>query len=184
MIIKELTQVGNPIIRRKSSVVKDFKSKKIKKTIKDLVDSMRHGNLVGIAAPQIGINQRIFLTEIRMTSLRTIDKDKEADDLRVFINPQVLSVSKKTFSEYEGCGSVAHANLFGKVSRPTSLVIKARDKNGEWFTMEAKGLLAKVILHELDHIDGKVFLDRLTDTKSLMSRSEYKKMFKKKKAHN
>lgn len=180
MIIKKLTQVGNPIIRKKSLVVKDIKSKKTQKTIRNLVDSMRHGNLVGLAAPQIGINQRIFVSEVRSTNLRKIDENMEADPLKVFINPKILSVSKKVFSGYEGCGSVALASLFGKVSRPTSLVVKAYDKNGEPFELKAKGLLARIILHELDHIDGKVFLDRLTDHKSLMSVNEYRKKFVKK----
>jgi peptide deformylase len=180
MIIKELTQVGNPIIRRKSAVVKGVKSKETQKIIKDLVDSMRHGNLVGLAAPQIGINQRIFVTEIRDTTLRKIDKKKDLDFLRVFVNPQIVSVSKKMQAGYEGCGSVALAKLFGKVSRPTSLVIKALDKDGKSFELKASGLLARVILHETDHIDGKVFLDRLTDHKSLMSANEYRNKFGKK----
>ena|SRR3984885_555571 len=180
MIIKELTQVGNPVIRKKSIAVKDTNSKKTKKIIKDLVDSMRYGNLVGLAAPQIGINQRIFVTEIRTTSLRKVDEMMEADDLRVFINPRIISVSKKTFSGYEGCGSVANAHLFGKVARPTSLVVKAQNTNGEEFTLGAKGLLARVILHEQDHIDGKIFLDRLTDHKILMSANEYRKRVGKK----
>ncbi|MDP3763135.1 MAG: peptide deformylase [bacterium] len=179
MIVKNLTQVGNPIIRNKSTVVKDIKSKKTQKIIKDLVDSMRYGELVGIAAPQIGISRRIFVTEIRTTSLRKVDEKVEVDALKVFINPRIISVSKNTLSRYEGCGSVAGANLFGKVKRPTSLVIKARNKKGEAFELKAKGLLARVILHESDHIDGKVFLDRLIDTKSLMSGNEYKKKFKK-----
>ena len=177
MIIKNITQVGNPIIRKKSTLVKAIKSKKIQKIIKDLTDTMRHSNLVGIAAPQIGINQRIFLTELRKTEFRKMDDKKEIDALRVFINPKILSVSKKTFSRYEGCGSVALSNIFGKVKRPTSLVVKALDKNGEAFELKAEGLLARVILHELDHINGMIFLDRLDNTKDLMSSNEYKKKF-------
>lgn len=180
MIIKNLTQVGNPIIRKKSAVVKDVKSKKVQKIIKDLTDSMRHANLVGIAAPQIGINQRIFVTEIRTTQLRKVDEKMDADPLRVFVNPRIISVSKNTWSRYEGCGSVAAGGLFGTVRRPLSLVVKAQDKHGKVFELKAKGLLARVILHELDHLDGQVFLDKIDTTKSLMSANEYKKKFVKK----
>lgn len=179
MIIKNLTQVGNPIIRKVSSPVKNIQSKETKKLAKDLTDSMRYGNLVGIAAPQIGKNQRIFVTEIRNTNLRKVDSNKEADPLRVFINPRLLSVSQKTISGYEGCGSVATAGIFGKVSRPSSLVVQAYDLNGKVFKLKAKGLLARVILHELDHINGKIFLDKLSDTKTLMSANEYREKFRK-----
>ena len=179
MIVKNLIQVGNPIIRKKSTVVKDVRSKKTQKIIKNMVDSMRHGNLVGIAAPQIGINQRIFVTEIRATSLRKVDEKMEVDALKVFINPRIVSISKNTWSRYEGCGSVAAANLFGKVRRSSSLTIRSLNKKGNYFELKARGLLARVILHELDHINGTVFLDRLIDTKSLMSGNEYKKKFKK-----
>ncbi len=177
MIIKKLTQVGSPIIRKKSTVVKDIKSKKIQRIIKNLVDSMKYGNLVGLAAPQIGINLQIFVTEIRTTNIRKVDEKMDADRLRVFINPKIISVSKDTWSRYEGCGSVAVGNIFGTVKRPTSIVIKAQDKNGKIFVLKAKNLLARVILHEFDHLNGKIFLDRLTDTKSFMSRNEYKQKY-------
>lgn len=178
MIIKSITQVGNPIIRRKSKRVISVKSPKVKKIIKNLTDSMRHSNLVGMAAPQIGQNLRIFVTEIRTTKFR---KAKDLDNLRVFINPEIISKSKKAISGYEGCGSVATSGIFGKVSRPVKITVSAYDKNNEKFTLNARGLLARVIQHELDHLDGIIFLDRVSDKKSLMSREEYLKIKKKKK---
>lgn len=177
MIIKNITQVGNPIIRAKSKPVKSIKSKGIKRIIKNIADSMRYANLVGMAAPQIGINKRIFLTEIRKTPTR---KMKSTDALRVFINPRIVVSSKKTWSAYEGCGSVAKAGLLGKVRRPLSVTVKAYNQKGDPFELKAKGWLARIIQHEMDHLDGRVFLDRLTDTKSLMSTNEYIKRVAKK----
>ena len=170
MIIKSVTQVGNPIIRNKSKKVINVSSPNIKKIIKDLTDSMRHSNLVGMAAPQIGHNLRIFVTEIRATTLR---KTNELDKLRVFINPQIINISQKKVSGYEGCGSVATSGIFGKVSRPEKITIQATDENNNKFEHTAKGLLARVIQHEMDHLDGIVFLDKVSDKKSFMSKEEY-----------
>lgn len=170
MIIKNVTQVGNPIIRKISKKVTSTKSPLVKKIIKDLTESMRHANLVGMAAPQIGHNWRIFVTEIRKTTLR---KTKELDKLRVFINPKIINLSKNKISGYEGCGSVACAGIFGKVLRPSQITISAIDENNKKFEYTAKGLLARVIQHEIDHLNGVVFMDKIIDTKSLMSKNEY-----------
>jgi peptide deformylase len=170
MIIKSVTQVGNPIIRKKSKNVKLIVSPLVKKIIKDLKDSMRDSNLVGMAAPQIGHNLRIFVTEIRNTTLR---KTKELDKLRVFINPKIVDVSNKKILGYEGCGSVAFSGIFGKVSRFTQITVIAYDENNKKFQYTAKGLLARVIQHEFDHLEGIVFLDKVIDKKSLMSKEEY-----------
>ena len=88
--------------------------------------------------------------------------------------------SKQKTSGYEGCGSVAGANLFGKVNRSKSIIVRAQNAKGEHFELRATRLLAKVIQHEYDHLDGLVFIDRVTDTKSLMSRNEYLKKSQKK----
>jgi len=178
MVIKEIIQIGNPVIRKKSKKIeiKDIKSVKVKTIIKNLVDSMRHYNLIGISAPQINENLRIFVTEIRQTKNR---KTKELDQIRVFINPKITYFSKEKSNGYEGCGSVANSNLFGLVNRPKSITIRAQDIEGEWFEFNAKGLLARVIQHEYDHLDGVLFIDKVTNTKSYMSGSEYIKKNKK-----
>lgn len=175
MIIKSTTQVGNLVIRKKSQRVVDTSSASTKKIIKDLTDSMRHHGLVGMAAPQIGSELRIFVTEIRETKSRKDMKKSDIDGLRVFVNPKLVLVSEKLIKGWEGCGSVASANLFAKVARPNSVIVEALDEKGDKFTLEAKGLLARVIQHEMDHINGIIFTDK-ADTKTYMSREEYLKM--------
>lgn len=170
MIIKEVTQVGNSIIRTKAKKAPSFASKKVRKVITDLVDSMRHYNLVGMAAPQIGQSVRIFVSEIRKTKFRKNTKD--TDPVRIYINPEIIWRSKKQAVAYEGCGSVAFSNLFGAVKRPASVIVQAHDRKGKTFTLKANGLLARVIQHEYDHLDGIVFTDK-ADPKSFMSRNEY-----------
>src|SRR5690606_35100001 len=112
-----------------------------------LVDSMRHHELVGMAAPQIGKPIRVFVTEVRKTKLRKGEGIEDVDPLRVFINPRITSLSKSTQKGWEGCGSVASAGLFGQVQRPSSLSIEAFDENGMKFNLKANKLLARVIQH-------------------------------------
>jgi len=169
--MKETVQLGNKVIRSKAKRVVDVHDRKVKRIIRDLVSSMREHNLVGMAAPQIGEGLRIFVSEIRTTTYRK--NIAEPDVLRVFINPEVISHSKRLVVSYEGCGSVAEAKLFGPVSRCRVVTVLATDVDGNPFTLEATGLLARVIQHEIDHLDGVVFIDRVKDTRKLMGRQEY-----------
>ncbi len=178
MVIKETTQVGNSLIRVKAKRVSNLKSKIVQKVVADLIDSMRYHELVGMAAPQIGKNLRIFVSEIRETKLRKGQSVKNADPLRVYINPEIIWCSKKQATGHEGCGSVASANIFGTVKRPDSVIIKAQDQNGDTFKIKASNLLARVIQHEYDHIEGIVFTDK-ANPQSYMSRNEYLNKFKK-----
>ncbi len=171
MIIPRTTQIGDPVIRSKSRPVKNLKS--VRTIVRDLVDSMRHHHLVGMAAPQISVPLRIFVSEIKKTSTRRKLHSSDLDPLRVFINPKIIQRSKTMEARYEGCGSVAESGLFGKVPRHRQVIVSALDEEGERFHLTATGLLARVIQHEIDHLDGKVFLDRMKDMSSLMGREEF-----------
>lgn len=175
-MIKPTTQIGNLVIRKKSLKVKNFYSVQVESLFRDLIDSMRKHELVGMAAPQIGINLQVFVTELRKTKIRK--GLKEIDQVRVYINPKIVSSSKEQTIMYEGCGSLAHAQLFGPVKRPKMVKIKAYDTNGKAFEFEASGLLAKVIQHEYDHLQGIVCIDKFTDSKRIMERSEYIKCYR------
>ncbi len=174
MAIREAVQIGNKIIRTRAKKVTSCTSVATQTVVRDLIDSMRHYELVGMAAPQIGDGVRIFVSEIRKTKLRKTAADG-LDGLRVYINPVIVSVSKKQEVGWEGCGSVANSNLFGKVRRPVSVVVEALDEKGNRFRLAAKGLLARVIQHEYDHLEGVVFVDK-SDPKTYMSKNEYVKM--------
>jgi peptide deformylase len=173
MEIKQVTQVGNKCIRSRALEVSKPTSAATQKVVTNLIDSMRYHALVGMAAPQIGKELRIFVTEIRKPKNKKIVR--ELDPVRVFINPRIISFSKKQTKGWEGCGSVAFANLFGMVERPTSVVVEAQDQEGTTFTLKAKDLLARIIQHEIDHLNGIVFVDT-ADTKTYMSKNEYRKL--------
>lgn len=171
MSIKPTVQIGEKIIRQKAEIVRNVSIVDIRQTIKDLIDSMRHDNLVGMAAPQIGKKWRIFVSEIRQTTYRK--NIVKSDLLRIFVNPKITWQSKKQLNGYEGCGSVASAQLFGSVKRAESVICEALDGNGKHFKIKASGFLARIIQHEIDHLNGVIFLDRISDTKTLVDKQIY-----------
>ena len=172
MIIKNIVQIGNPLLNRKSKFVAEINSKETQRVIKNLVDSVHYHNLIGIAASQIGEKLRIFVTEVRKTKYRNHEKDI----LRVYINPKIVWFSKKQVIIYEGCGSVAYAKLFAPVKRPEKIIIEASDAKGNKFKFKAEGFLSRVIQHEYDHLDGIEFTEKITDMRKIMSSEEYQKM--------
>lgn len=172
MIVEEIIQIGNPILNRKSKFVAKIDDAETQRVIENLVDSMRHHGLVGMAASQIGENVRIFVTEIRKTKQRNFKKDK----LRVYINPEIIWLSKKQVIIYEGCGSIAYGKLFAPVRRPEKIIVEAYDKKGKKFRLKADSLLGRVIQHEYDHLNGIEFTEKITDMRKIMSSEEYGKM--------
>jgi peptide deformylase len=171
MSVKETTQAGNSVIHTKSLGVENIFDEEVKSVIVDLIDTMKETGLVGMAAPQIGKNKRIFVTEIRHTKFR----EGEEDELRVFINPEIIESSEEMIESYEGCGSVSNSNFFGPVTRPSEVLVRALDREGVEFDLKAEGLLARVIQHEIDHLDGVLFVEKVEDMKKIMSKNEYLK---------
>jgi peptide deformylase len=176
MPIKKVSEIGSEVIRSKAKVVDDITSPMVRKLLADLTNTMRHENLVGMAAPQIGVGLRVFVTEIRKTKFRK--NVSELDPLRVFVNPTLTKTSKRRVDGYEGCGSVASGGLFGIVKRPETISVRAFDEMGEEFELETSGLLARIIQHEIDHLDGICYVDKVTDTTTFLGREQYIKTVK------
>lgn len=170
MSVRIVIEAGNPLLKAKNKTISDHNSPKIKKLIKDLVDTMRKTDLIGIAAPQIGENHMVFVTHPRSTKARNLGK---ADKLRVFINPKITFKSKKQSLIYEGCGSVA--DIFGPVLRPEEVEVSAIDENGQKFSLRANGILARVIQHEMDHLEGIEFIQKVSDYSKVVVGSYYRK---------
>ena len=165
--------MGDPRLKATNKEVADITDPKTKQIIEDLVDTMHAVGLVGMAAPQIGENYKIFVTEPRETPIRPID---QADELRVYINPKVTVYSKDEVVIYEGCGSVAKGGiLFGPVKRPREIVIQAQSKDGTKFELTTDGLLSRVIQHEYDHLSGIVFTERVLDYRKMVDLEFYKR---------
>ncbi len=169
-MVKKTLQVGDPRLKQPNREVTDFSDPEVKQVVDNLVETMRALELIGMAAPQIGENWQIFVTEPRETKARNGD---QTDVLRVYINPKVVKSSPEEVIIYEGCGCVAQGKLFGPVSRPKEITIEASDLTGKRFTLRADGILGRVIQHENDHLSGIEFTEKITDYRKLLSFDHY-----------
>ena len=172
MAIRKLVQTGHLALKTKNKTISSFASPKTKKLIKDLKDTMNKTGLIGIAAPQIAENFMVFLTYPRNTKTRRLNK---TDQLRVYINPKITKLSKEKIIIYEGCGSVAHADLFGPVKRSKELTVSAYDQMGNKFSIKCDGILARIIQHEMDHLVGIEFIQKINDFNKILVGEYYNK---------
>lgn len=149
MSVKRVLQYGEKSLREPSKEVHKV-SKKIQELVQDLLDTMYAKNGVGMAAPQIGVNLRVFVVDV--------SKNDEPLNPIVFINPKIIKKSGSCVAQ-EGCISFPEA--YTDVKRYSDIMVKALDRNGRPFVLEAKDgeLLARAIQHENDHLDGVLFID-------------------------
>ena len=175
MAIRKVIQIGHPSLKAKNNSIKSITSPKIKQLITDLTDTMYDTGLIGIAAPQIAENYQIFVTHVRNTNVRKLGKE---DTLRVFMNPKLTYLSKKQSLIYEGSGSVSDATLFGPVERSKEITIEAFDENGNKFSLTCDGILARVILHEYDHLYGIEFIQKVKNYSQIKTEEYYVKDIK------
>ena len=163
MSILKIIEYGNPILRQSTKEVSKI-SKKIRTLVNDMLETMYQANGVGLAAPQVGENLRIFVIDVS-------DPNAPVDPI-VFINPKIIKKSGAVNS-FEGCLSFPKA--YTNVRRYKDVLIKAVDLNNRPFVKEAKDgcLLARCIQHEFDHLDGKLFIDHCRnrfDANSVLSK--------------
>ena len=134
--------------------------------IQDMLDTMYDANGVGLAAPQVGVLKRIVV----------IDITDEKNNLLVLVNPYIKSHTEELAEFEEGCLSLK--GLYEKVSRPDGVTVCAQDLDGKPFEIEATGLLAVCLQHELDHLDGTVFIDHLSRLKKDRAKTKLRKLRK------
>jgi peptide deformylase len=152
---KRLRQVAAPVVEL---------TDEIRKMAIALMDIMHDANGIGLAAPQVGWSWRVL----------AINLSGEKRDGLVFVNPKIVSQSKETNEAYEACLSVP--GISGKVTRPTAVSVTAMNLDGEVLPFELDGLLARCFLHEYDHLDGVLFIDRLSVAKKQSIKSKLKRL--------
>lgn len=158
MILK-MAYYGDPILRKKASPVTEI-TPEIKTLVSDMIETMQERKGVGLAAPQIHHSISLFVTQFP-------DQTKEDEwvpgDVLVFINPKILEVNDQLGDYSEGCLSIP--GLYEDVTRPTKIKISAQDLDGNTFVKELNDYEARVCLHENDHLNGVLFIDRLSPKK-------------------
>jgi peptide deformylase len=161
MPLLKIATLGEPVLRERSRelTTEELASEKTQAFIDDLIATMRDADGAGIAAPQVFNPIRVFVVEVRGNNPRY--PYKPAIPLTILVNPVVTPLTAEQFDNEEGCLSVA--DLRGSVKRFVHVRVEALDRFGHRLDFEARGLTAGTYQHELDHLDGKVFVDRVTD---------------------
>ncbi|MCX6812928.1 MAG: peptide deformylase [Candidatus Azambacteria bacterium] len=155
--ILKIVQESDPVLRKRAELIKNPKNPEIKELVVDMVATMKEANGIGLAAPQVGHSLRLFTVNVE-------------NKIYVFINPEVKNLSFENIPFEEGCLSVQ--KIWGPVIRPKKLTIKALNEDGEPIKIRAKGLLARVIQHEMDHLDGKLFTDKAEKLYTIVEEKE------------
>ncbi len=160
----EIVTYDNDVLHKQTSLIPEI-DRSIQELAQAMIETMHEGDGIGLAGPQVGELKRIFVIHV-------------ADDVpRVFINPQIIETSISTSAYEEGCLSIP--GVYADVVRPDSVKVQAWNERGRPFTLEAGGMLARVIQHENDHLNGVLFIDRINSKKRDRLISTY---FKKQKA--
>ena len=140
----KIRKVGDEVLRRVCRPVEEI-TPRIHTLLDDMVETMRHADGCGLAAPQIGVLRRIAVVEV------------EEGEVIELINPQIIATEGEQ-QETEGCLSLP--GRFGVTRRPMRVTVRATDRNGKEFEVSGEGLLARALCHEIDHLDGHIFTDR------------------------
>lgn len=156
MAIREIRKEGDEILYKKCKEVKNFDNK-LCILLDDMYETMKKNDGVGLAAPQVGILKRVVVIDISDADKR---KNLPETGKIELVNPEITEESGEQTDD-EGC--LSFPDLFGKVTRPYKVTVKAQDRNGKWFKLTGEGLLARAICHEADHLDGHVFIEKVTE---------------------
>lgn len=175
MPLLKIATVGHPVLREVARPVtpSELGSAAMQAFIDDLVATMRDANGAGLAAPQVHHSVRICAIEVKDNPRYPY---KPNIPLTILVNPELTPLGDETFLSYEGCLSVP--NLRGEVRRFARLRVRASDRHGQPLDFEVAGLSAGTYQHECDHLDGKLFLDRVEDPRSFSTWADFDRFHK------
>ncbi len=175
MTVRDVVQIGHPVLRRPARPVAadELASPATQGFIDDLIETMRHARGAGLAANQVAEPVRICAIEVGDNPRYPY---KPPIPLTVLVNPEIEPLTEETFDNYEGCLSVP--DLRGVVARPVGVRVRARDRHGAPIDREVWGLSAGTFQHEVDHLDGTLFVDRVEDTRTLCTWNEFERHYR------
>lgn len=163
MSLRELRYLGDPVLRQSAAPVEAV-TEEVRRLIEDMFDTMYAEEGVGLAAPQVGVPQRIIVVDSR-----------QADEPPfALVNPEILDASDDLERDEEGCLSIP--GLKEVVERPGAVRVQGIDRDGQPLVLEAEGLLARILQHEIDHINGVLFIDRVSPLKRKMLLARWQKV--------
>jgi peptide deformylase len=179
MAILKVARLGHPVLRQKAEPIPkdEIQSPRIQQLIDDMFETMHEYGGIGLAAPQVHEGVRVFVAGVRNADIVTPMSDDAEMPFITVINPEVLPVTKEVVSDWEGCLSIP--DIRGQVPRPDAVRLRAIDRTGQKYELVAKGLPARVIQHETDHLDGIVFFDRMKSLETLAFMDEFRRYWAK-----
>ena len=169
--VLEITELGNPVLWERAKEVPNVSDPGVQALIDDLIETAYHANGVGIAAPQVGRTERIFIISSRPNVRYPDAPDMEPTAI---INPEIVSKSEETVKDWEGCLSIP--GIRGFVPRAKTLRARYLTRDGKTEESEFEDFIARVFQHELDHLDGVLFLDRVDSTRDVVTEKEFAKI--------
>lgn len=174
MTVREIIQPNNPTLRKKARPVTRFDDD-LQTLIDDMIETMRDVGGVGLAAPQVDVSLRVAVVE----TLPDLDEEgneiEDSRELYVIVNPEIAWQSHEVVDGIEGCLSIP--GYIGEVARATSVRVRAQDRYGKKFRLRLHDWDARIFQHEIDHLDGILYIDRLTAPENLWTEEEYQEQF-------
>ena len=162
-----LRYYGDPILRRRAGDVARFDDA-LRAEAEAMVETMRRENGVGLAAPQVGLDKRLLVA----LNMETPD-DGDAEAIAM-VNPEIVERSRETWVFEEGCLSIP--GIRGEVTRPAAVTVRFQDLDGETYTVEAEAMFARILQHEIDHLNGKLFVDYLSAAEKALIKPQLRKI--------
>ena len=162
MPVRDVLRMGHPVLRERARPVDKFGTPELKQLVQDMVETMESKNGAGLAAPQIGVSQRIVIFGVERNPRYP---DAEPVPFTVLVNPKIVMLTREIEEDWEGCLSVP--GMRGVVPRYTKLRYSGFDPDGNPIEREATGFHARVVQHECDHLDGILYPQRMTDLSKL-----------------
>lgn len=171
MAIRKVSRMGHPVLRQRAAEIPptQMQSSQMQRLIDDMIETMIDYEGIGLAAPQVFEPLRLIV----LGDPAADPQDEAAIPLTVLFNPQFTTLSPERIDAWEGCLSIPQ--LRGVVPRSTTVEVRGYDREGQAVELEAEGLFARVLQHEIDHLDGVLFLDRMDDLQTLTFVEEYQR---------
>ncbi len=154
MALREIVKIPDPVLRRKAHKITTF-DKNLQTLVDDMIETMRVAPGVGLAAPQVGVSERLIVVEYGDDEDETVPKK-----LYAVINPEIILASEEKVEGIEACLSIPQ--LAGEVERHEKITVKGLNRHGKPVKIKAEGWLARIFQHEIDHLEGVLFTDRAT----------------------
>jgi len=172
MAVLKIAHLGHPILRRVAEPVSPeaIRSPEIQRLVDDMLETMADHDGAGLAAPQVHVSRRVVIYGVEENPRYP---DAESIPLTVLVNPRVTALGNELDEDWEGCLSVP--DLRGRVPRFTRVRVEAYGRDGQALRFDAEGFHARVVQHECDHLDGKVYLDRMPSMESLSFLPEFRR---------